>query len=177
MKKLDSEWGRGPRYKEAELKSIDFIKTQPLWEKMTCVVAANHSRTDGLWTLNNCLKFLTEVKSRDSFGKNSSLEFTWNNLLSKYKGEYMISKSKIDENVSVAKFFGVPFYLIVNFMLENKLLFIPVSDSEGNMVVKHREEERTTQSTSNGGVKRDLIYQLDVSATPSNRWMDMSQIK
>ena len=174
MKKLDSEWGRGPRYKEAELKSLEFIKGQPLWEKMTCVVAANHSRTDGLWTLNNRLKFLTEVKSRDSFGKNSSLEFTWNNLLSKYKGEYMISKSKIDENVSVAKFFGVPFYLIVNFMIENKLLFIPISDAEGKMIVAHREEKRTTQSTSNGGVKSDLVYQLDVSKSPSNRWMQMS---
>lgn len=173
MKKLDSEWGRGPRYKEAELKSIEFIKGQPVWEKMTCVVAANHSRTDGLWTLNNHLKFLTEVKSRDSFGKNSSLEFTWNNLLSKYKGEYMISKSKIDENVSVAKFFGVPFYLIVNFMIENKLLFIPISDAEGKMIVTHREEKRTTQSTSNGGVKSDFVYQLDVSKSPSSRWMQM----
>ena len=92
--KLDSEWGNGPRYKQAELDALNFIKLQPLWKDMTCAVGSSSSRTDGLWIKGESLKFLTEVKSRDTFGKNSSLEFTWDNLLNKYQGKYLISQGK-----------------------------------------------------------------------------------
>ena len=174
--KLDSEWGNGPRYKQAELDALEFIKRQPGWDEMICAVGSNSSRTDGLWIKGVALKFLTEVKSRDTFGKNSSLEFTWDNLLNKYQGKYLISKGKIDENVDVAKFHGVSFYLIINFMLESKLLFIPVSNQDGDMVVSYTEKKQvTTQDTSNGGKKRDDLYYLDISDSPASRWMEMGE--
>ena len=174
--KLDSEWGNGPRYKQAELDALEFIKAQPVWNKMICVVGSNSSRTDGVWIKEDRIKFLTEVKSRDSFGEKSPLEFTWDNLLNKYQGKYLISKGKVDENIEVAKFHGVPFYLIINFMLESKLLFIPVSNSDGEMIVPFEEKmSQKTQGTSNGGEKLDDLYYLDVSKSPSNRWMDMGQ--
>ena len=177
MSKLDSEWGRGPRYKQAELDALDFLKADPEWKGLTCIVGPNQSRTDGLWTRDNTLQFLTEVKSRDSFGTKSKLPFTWENLVAKYKGEYMISKSKIVDNVHASKVLGVPFFLIVNFMLQNKLLTIPISNREGEMIVNYKEEERITQNTSNGGIKKDWVYQLDVNNPPPHRWKDMSQIK
>jgi len=175
--KLDSEWGNGPRYKQAELDALNFIKLQPLWKDMTCAVGSSSSRTDGLWIKGESLKFLTEVKSRDTFGKNSSLEFTWDNLLNKYQGKYLISQGKIDENVEVAKFHGIPFYLIINFMVESKLLFVPVSDLDGNMIVDYSVKELFTQGTSNGGRKKDKVYHLDVSTSPDSRWMSMKKNK
>ena len=157
---LDCEWGNGPRFMAGQQEALNTLRNTA-GEEWTWLGAGKASRTDYFLAKNNQLKTLFEIKTRDTITRNKEkIPFTWGILQSEYDGEYLISKDKIDDNIFISRILNIPFLLVINFLHEDFLLSLRITDKSGEMIIPFREVEKVTQATSNGGQKTDLVYML-----------------
>ena len=161
MSKLDCEWGEGLRFIESEKEALQVLK-QNAGEEWNWLSCPKSSSTDYLATKNNQLKTLIEIKSRETFKLNKEkIPFTWRNFQEHLNGEYLVSEQKIKDNSEASRIFSIPFFLVINFLHEGFLLRLQITDKSGKIIIPFKEKTRTTQATSNGGIKEDKVYLID----------------
>jgi hypothetical protein len=75
------------------------------------------------------------------------------------KNGYLVTAAKLQAGAKLSAINRVPFFLIVNLLLDNKLLVWEITDSEGNYNIDLNIKSTSTQKTCNGGsVIRDNAY-------------------
>jgi len=89
---------------------------------------------------------VAEIKCRRSAGK---LPLTYEYL--KSNGGYLITHSKLTFGQSASNVFGVPYFLIVNLLVEDRILVWKVTDDQGVFQFDFETKETPTQMTCNGG--------------------------
>lgn len=160
MSKLDCEWGEGLRFMDAERQAFNVLRNNA-GNEWTWLSNEKASRTDYFVAKNNQLKTLIEIKSRDTYSRNKEkIPFTWDALQKEFGGEYLISKDKIDDNITISRILNIPFFLVINFMREDFLVRFQITNKRGEMIIPFRQDSRVTQATSNGGTKTDLVYMI-----------------
>lgn len=83
-----------------------------------------------------------EVKARD---------MTFDQLMQRYKGEWILTFEKIKKGADVARYMCVPFFGVVYLVPENRTLLVQLTDDHGNIVAPMRLEVTETQANCNGG--------------------------
>lgn len=97
---------------------------------------------DGLMTLCG----VAEIKSREMAGNAPlTVDYLSNN------GGYLVTHDKLKYGSDASNLFEVPFYLIVNLLLENKILIWKVTDDRGLFLFDFDTKNTATQMTCNGG--------------------------
>lgn len=97
---------------------------------------------DGLMTLCG----VAEIKSRELAGNVPlTVDYLSNN------GGYLVTHDKLKYGSEASNLFEVPFYLIVNLLLENKILIWKVTDDRGLFLFDFDTKNTATQMTCNGG--------------------------
>lgn len=97
---------------------------------------------DGLLTICG----VAEIKSREMAG---NVPLTIDYLLN--NGGYLVTHDKLVYGSEASNLFGVPFFLIVNLLLENKILIWKVTDNQGLFLFDFETKNTSTRMTCNGG--------------------------
>jgi hypothetical protein len=98
---------------------------------------------------DNKALMLVEVKSRHDCDE----QIFWG----PYSGEWLITNTKITDNVPLAKRNGVPFVGALHIVKSRLILLKQIWD--GEIVCEHRVRRSTTQATINGGfIERENAY-------------------
>lgn len=89
---------------------------------------------------------VAEIKSRRMAGKVPlTVDYLANN------GGYLITHDKLKFGANASFLFSVPYFLIVNLLLESKLLIWQITDDQGLFLFDFDTRETSTQMTCNGG--------------------------
>lgn len=97
---------------------------------------------DGILTLCG----VAEIKSREMAGNQPlTVDYLSNN------GGYLVTHDKLRYGSEASNLFEVPFYLIVNLLLENKILIWKVTDDQGLFLFDFETKNTSTKMTCNGG--------------------------
>lgn len=91
---------------------------------------------------NDEMKAAFEVKSRN---------MTYAELMTKFRGEWLITDSKVQEAIDVASGLDIPLWGVLYLKPDNTVLTVQISDKDGNIVCDSRSDETQTQATCNGG--------------------------
>lgn len=89
---------------------------------------------------------VAEIKCRKTAG---SYPLTYDYL--KSNGGYLITNDKLKFGQSASYVFGVPYFLIVNLLVEDRLLIWQVTDDQGVFMFDFDTKETSTRMTCNGG--------------------------
>lgn len=79
------------------------------------------------------------------------------------KHGYLVTYDKIKYGAQISSFYKVPFFLIVNLLLDNRILVWQLTDKYGNKTIEYKIADTKTQKTCNGGeiVRRNAYLPLD----------------
>lgn len=89
---------------------------------------------------------VAEIKSRKMAGKVPlTVEYLESN------GGYLITHDKLKFGSSASFLFSVPYFLIVNLLLDKKILIWKVTDDQGLYLFDFETRETSTKMTCNGG--------------------------
>lgn len=144
---LDCQTPRGRKFISHQL------RTQSLLEKrgykiLNMATKASHADVliakdvEGLTTLCG----VAEIKSREMAG---SVPLTVDYLAN--NGGYLVTHDKLKYGSEASNLFSVPFFLIVNLLMENKILIWKVTDDQGLFLFDFETRDTPTQMTCNGG--------------------------
>lgn len=97
---------------------------------------------DGMMTLCG----VAEIKSREMAG---SVPLTVDYL--RTNGGYLITSDKLSYGADASNLFTVPFYLIVNLLIDKKILIWKITDDQGLYLFDFETKNTSTQMTCNGG--------------------------
>lgn len=89
---------------------------------------------------------VAEIKCRKTAGP---VPLTYEYL--KSNGGYLITHDKLKFGQSASNVFGVPYYLIVNLLVEDRLLIWQVTNDQGVFMFDFDTKETSTRMTCNGG--------------------------
>jgi hypothetical protein len=160
---LDSETPRGRPYIELQRRISDEICKYFNCENRAAP-ADKTAPYDGLLYRYNHMVAVAEIKSRN---------------LSKCKleqwGTYLISESKIDDNLERAKVWRVPFLIFAYLIHSDTLVFWKISDPAGQILCDFEVRETETKETVNGGrifrmnayISLDQMEVLPISINPA----------
>ncbi len=76
---------------------------------------------------------------------------------------YLVTEHKLKYGAMVSSMYKVPFFLIVNLLLDNRILVWQVTDRLGNYTMDIKTLETKTQATCNGGstIRRNAFLHFD----------------
>jgi hypothetical protein len=110
---------------------------------------------DGMLTLYG----IAEIKSRKMAGDRIlNREYVAQN-------GYLVTNEKLRYGAVVSSFYKVPFFLIVNLLLDKRILVWQITDKAGNFTMDYKIIETKTQKTCNGGeiVRKNAFLPLDTN--------------
>lgn len=101
---------------------------------------------------------VAEIRSRKTAG---GVPLTYEYL--KSNGGYLVTHDKLKFGQSASYVFSVPFFLIVNLLVENKILVWKVTDDQGLFEFEFPTKKTSTQMTCNGGsiIKENSFLPVD----------------
>lgn len=89
---------------------------------------------------------VAEIKSRNMAGSQPlTVDYLRNN------GGYLITHDKLKFGSDASYMFSVPFYLVVNLLMEDKILIWQVTDDQGLFIFDFDTRDTSTKMTCNGG--------------------------
>lgn len=102
---------------------------------------------------------IAEIKSREKAG-----DVILNREYVEKHG-YLVTYDKIKYGAQISSFYKVPFFLIVNLLLDNRVLVWQLTDAYGNKTMDFEVKETKTQKTCNGGeiIRRNAYLPLDTN--------------
>lgn len=109
---------------------------------------------DGIITKNGVMISGVEVKCRN---------MTADDLVNKYKNQWLITADKLDRGVNVCERLGIDFRGFLYLVPHNMLLIVPIFSYRDGWVAEPEYEMTKTQATVNGGVAERLNAYVDVS--------------
>lgn len=109
---------------------------------------------DGIITKNGVMISGVEVKCRN---------MTADDLVNKYKNQWLITADKLDRGVNVCERLGIDFRGFLYLVPHNMLLIVPIFSYKDGWVTEPEYEMTKTQATVNGGVAERLNAYVDVS--------------
>lgn len=101
---------------------------------------------------------VAEIRSRKTAG---GVPLTYEYL--KSNGGYLVTHDKLKFGQGASYVFSVPFFLIVNLLVENKILIWKVTDDQGLFEFDFHTKKTSTQMTCNGGtiIKENSFLPVD----------------
>lgn len=109
---------------------------------------------DGIITKNGVMISGVEVKCRN---------MTADDLVNKYKNQWLITADKLDRGVNVCERLGIDFRGFLYLVPHNMLFIVPIFSYKDGWVTEPEYEMTKTQATVNGGVAERLNAYVDVS--------------
>ena len=108
------------------------------------------SAIDGFIVKAGVATGIAEAKSRD---------MTYEQLIGPFKGEWLLTLQKLQDIAAVSKLLFLPGYGLLYLVPSARVLVIPLTASNGNIICSYREEMTETQATCNGGkIFRENAY-------------------
>lgn len=98
------------------------------------------AHSDRIFFRDGACKCIAEIKSRN-MTKAKLKEF----------GTYLISNSKLKYGEELSRMTGIPFYLFVNLIPDNLIVYWSIFDAHGIRRFLYKTETTTTQATCEGG--------------------------
>jgi hypothetical protein len=149
---LDCRTPRGKEFIKKQEKVSDIIAKE--WGVETIGFGEDDSPTDKLLVKEGVLKAVVEIKVRESAGKH---KFDWKYL--ERQGSYLVTHDKILKGIELSKLLRVPFFLIVDMVHEDFLVYWKITDKKGDKKVDYTARKTKTQTTCNGGTaNRENAY-------------------
>lgn len=102
---------------------------------------------------------IAEIKSRATAGGQM---LTINYL--KNNGGYLITNEKLSVGQQASFMLGIPYFVIVNLIYENKLLVWKITDDKGNFLDQFPRKRTKTRATVNGGEANRLNAFLQMNS-------------
>lgn len=109
---------------------------------------------DGIITKNGVMISGVEVKCRN---------MTADDLVNKYKNQWLITADKLDRGVNVCERLGIDFRGFLYLVPHNMLFIVPIFSYKDGWVTEPEYEMTKTQATVNGGIAERLNAYVDVS--------------
>lgn len=100
---------------------------------------------------------VAEIKNREYAG---SVPLTYDYLLN--NGGYLVSYHKIESGSKTSSLLEVPFYLIVNLLLDKKMLIWKITNENGEFEFEFETKRTSSKATCNGGLAVRLNSYLPV---------------
>lgn len=97
---------------------------------------------DAVLMKGDCLVGVSEMKCR---------QMTTEQLMGEYRGEWLVTYSKLEKLSSAARLLGVPGVGLLYLVPEKKLLSVRICNEDGLFIPGIRVERTATQATVNGG--------------------------
>lgn len=109
---------------------------------------------DGIITKNGVMISGVEVKCRN---------MTADDLVNKYKNQWLVTADKLDRGASVCERLGIDFRGFLYLVPHNMLFIVPIFSYKEGWVAEVDYDLTETQATVNGGKARRLNAYVDVS--------------
>lgn len=76
---------------------------------------------------------------------------------------YLVTYDKIKYGAQISSFYKVPFFLIVNLLLDNRILVWQLTHANGEKTIEYKLADTKTQKTCNGGeiIRRNAYLPLE----------------
>lgn len=120
---------------------FDYIRK--VWNcELVTLGHTSFSMIDGFIVKDNIARGLFEFKSRNAGYGDGRMMFngTWHDTI-------LISKNKIDAGVQLSAIMRLPFLLVYGFTQSNTLGYFPVTDGDGNLLLKYEVKLSATNRT------------------------------
>lgn len=147
---LDCQTRRGKHYISYENWTAEWIENRS--EGKTKLVKFDELTSSAdryaISTKSGAKQALIEIKARN---------MDKSTFVNQFKSEYMISADKVNRCKKIAQEHKIPFFIFVNMIKDDYIIRIKAIDKNG-VFCEHRIENRTTQSTCNGGTKYDNVF-------------------
>lgn len=155
---LDCETPLGKKYIEEQYKTQAILEARgytvintPSKDHNSDIMLAK--KVDGMLTLYG----VAEIKSRRMAGERViDREYVKRN-------GYLVTYDKIKYGAQISSFYKVPFFLIVNLLLDNRILVWQLTHANGEKTMDYKVLDTKTQKTCNGGeiVRRNAYLPLE----------------
>ena len=160
---LDINTPRGQRTLEQEHRAAHIIVSAWRGVRYISTPKDEAAAIDALILREDDLCAVAEVKCR---------ECTLATLRGAYKNEWLVTASKLDEAVEVARRLVVPFWCFVYLVPDDVVLRVKVWEPERGWIAKIRKEKTVTQATVNGGSALRLNAFIDMTDADELRRLD-----
>lgn len=107
----------------------------------------SHSFVDGFVHKDNTLLSVFEAKYRNASYDENKIKFR-----GKHYDEYLITATKIDDGVEIAKKVMLDYHIFVILTESKHMLSFKIYDAKKDKVIDHKREKTKTQFGANGGV-------------------------
>ena len=146
MTPLDSQTPKGQICIAAE----EYVASRicEMWGCSALRLGAEAAHFDRLFHRGGQIVAVAEIKNRD---------MDWEQLVA--FGSYLITAKKLEQGAQLARLLSAPFYLFVRLGDSKDMVYWPVANTDGDIVVAHTIRRTQTQATVNGGIAvRDNAY-------------------
>jgi len=110
---------------------------------------------DGFIVAAGFIAGFAEIKSRDS---------TYNNFMTAFKGEWLLTHQKLLDIQAISKLLRLPGYGMIYLVPDEIVLVLQLTDKDGIITCKYRTAHTETQRTINGDVANRLNAFINVSS-------------